>query len=159
ARVLHLPDSAAMPVVAVRLKTINDSIRAAERPPPPPVPAPLDSLLPPGDTAAIPAAVDSMPPIVEPQLVPQDSVLADLLGGRPRLTTQIVIHLGAALEPGNSYRVELTGIRNANGAAADAGIGLQLPERPPPAPADSGAVSPVLPDSAPPDTVQPPERP
>lgn len=137
ARVLRLPDSASVPIVSVRLSTVDDSIVAAERPVPPSLP---DSLLPEEDTAAVPVTPDSIPPAP----------------ARPRLTTQIVIRLGVPLQPGTSYRVELTDISNANGAAADAGIGLQVPEPPPPPPPDS-TVTPAPPDSIPSDTL-PQER-
>lgn len=182
ARVIRAADSVAVAVASVQLKTVYDSLRRAERPPPPDsivvrdtTPAPADTLKPgpvrpPRDTTRARAVMprprpDSLRPPTPPVPGPPgaagrpgvaDSALRALLATRPALTSQVVVQVATPLTPGASYRIELPRIRNANGAAAeaDASVGLQVPE---PAAADTTRV-PADSTAAPPDPGAVPRR-
>jgi hypothetical protein len=70
----------------------------------------------------------------------QDTLGRALLASRPPLTDRMVLRLGQVLQPGSRYVIQVTGIRNLNGAMADSRQLLTIPERPPPA--DSVKVAP-----------------
>jgi hypothetical protein len=71
----------------------------------------------------------------------QDTLGRALLASRPPLTDRMVLRLGQVLQPGSRYVIQVTGIRNLNGAMADSRQLLTIPERPPPA--DSVKVAPA----------------
>ncbi|MBA2628398.1 MAG: Ig-like domain-containing protein [Gemmatimonadales bacterium] len=89
---------------------------------------------------------------------------ADTVPTRPPLYTRLVFRIAAAWKPGGRYTVEVRGIRNPEGVAANPRGGLIVPDASrPAAPRDSSALVPrrdTLPASAPSDTVtrRPPTR-
>ncbi len=136
-RVLQLPDSLPVPVRSLLPRARHDSLYA-------PKPAPADTAVadslrpvvrPPRDSGLVPAPRRALPapsrqgPAAAP--APADGFT------RPPLQKELVLRLGALLEPERNYLVQVTGVRNANGVAADASAGLAVPARPKPAPADS----------------------
>ena len=138
ARVWRMPDSTAIGVTAIRTPAEDDSVTRAQ--------APVDTL------AAVDAleAADSVagpPPAPTPTPTPRRTE------SRPALSDRLVLRVTTPWIPGGAYMIEMLGVRNVNGVAADASAGLLVPEPPPPPPAqlDSLAPAPATPgDSLPP---------
>ncbi len=157
-RVLLLPDSTPVPVLTLLPRAEHDSTYA-------PRPAATDTLAP-RDSAGkrpAPAAVrDSAPRPVrrvapEPARGGPPAAAAPAPDGftRPPLQKELVLRLGRPFAEERNYVVQVTGVRNANGVAADVTGGLSVPARPKPAAADTLArpdplVPPVPRDSTPP---------
>ena len=163
ARVRLLPDSAPVAIRSLRHQPVDDSIEANR----PLTEDELNRAFEEDDSLArldsIAAARDSVVP--RPQRPGQPprraaaardtSAFGKLLATRPALSDKLVVRMVEPFTPGAKYVFEVEGIRNANGAQANARSGFSIPERPPPAaPADSG---PAPADSAAPDTT--PRRP
>jgi hypothetical protein len=136
-RVLLLPDSTPVAVQSLLRRAEHDSVYA-------PRPA-VDSLAAAPVTPLVPAIRDSAPGAPRraapaPAAAPQPDGFA-----RAALQKELVLRVGRPFEEQRSYVVQVTGIRNANGVAADVTGGLAIPARPKPVPADSLA----KPDSLP----------
>ena len=155
-RLLVIPDSTRLRVRSLVPPTVDDSLVRAARAldsvqatPPDSVPAaPLDS-------AQVEDTVATPPPIPLPQPEPPPT--------RPResrlpLYQRLVLRVATSWIPGGAYAIEVFGVRNVNGVAADGTGALQVPETPPPpSPADSlnpptevpgDSLVPVRPDSS-----------
>lgn len=89
-------------------------------------PVPVLTLLP----RAVP---DSIP---APKPAAADSAAPDGFT-RPPLQKELVLRMGRPFEEQRNYVVQVAGVRNANGVAADVTGGLSVPARPKPAPADT----------------------
>lgn len=141
-RVLLLPDSTPVPVLSFLPRAAHDSLYA-------PPPAPEDTLAPSpaADSAAPARAVPTPRPARAAPTRPVDEFT------RPPLQKELTLRVAVPFEEKRSYVVLATGVRNANGVAADATGGLAVPERPKPAAADSLArpdsAAPAPPDSTP----------
>jgi len=148
-RVLLLPDSTPVPVITLLPRAVHDSVHA-------PQPA-ADSV------AADSLVADSLPPAVRdsaprtPRRVapaperpgPPAAAAAPPDGfTRPALQKELVLRVGRPFEEQRSYVVQVAGVRNANGVAADVTGGLAVPVRPKPAPADTAAKPDSLPAPA-----------
>lgn len=165
-RLRLLPDSIDQPVLSFLPKLLDDSLQRIRR-------AALDSARAAADTAR--AAADTARPrpdslLPRPPRRPapagrpagkettaaQDSAEA-VLRQRPRLTTKAVLRAPRPFLTDTSYVIQVFGIRNLNGVAADAASGLRTPK---PAPAadstTAGDSTAARPDSA---AAPPPVRP
>lgn len=147
-----LPDSSPLPLLALRPKAVDDSIQRAIR-----EAADTSRLV---DTTR--AALDSARRVAEERLKQQaaggiSEAERAILSSRPRLFDHLIVRLGAPLVPGRQYTILILGVRNVNRVAGDSRLPLSIPERPPPAPADSAP--PARPDSVRPDSTPPAPRP
>lgn len=125
--ILATADSTPVPVVSLLPKWADDSVRQQQR------------------RAADTTARDTTQPSIDSARareldrlrqggrVGQDTLGRTLLASRPPLTDRMVVRVGQVLQPGNRYVIQVTGIRNLNGAMADSRQLLTIPERPPPA--------------------------
>ena len=155
-RVLQLPDSTPVPVVSLLPRAPDDSLHSPRAAP--------DSAAP-DSTPAPPAAPPAPPRRAAP--APADTGLAARAPvdpfSRPPLQKELVLRLGAALAEERNYLVQVAGVRNANGVAADAAGGFSAPARPKPAPVDSVApregIPRVDPPAVPDSIVRPPRQP
>jgi hypothetical protein len=140
-RVLALPDSVPVPVVAILPKTAFDSVFQAARG------STADSTQ--TDSTATPTVPDSTPmaPARPDSTVrdttASDSARADMgpLDTRPALFTQLYIRVAEGLAPGGRYYVEVRGVRSLSGVAGEAFLVVRT---------DSAAAQ--TPALAPPDT-------
>jgi hypothetical protein len=140
-RVLLLPDSTPVPVITLLPRAEHDSVHAPRAAPD--TPAAADSLEP---APVVPAARDSAPrpprrvaPAPDRAGPPAAAVAPPDGFTRPPLQKELVLRVGRAFEEQRSYVVQVAGVRNANGVAADVTGGLAMPARPKPAPADTAA--------------------
>lgn len=166
ARVRRLPDSTEVGVVAIHPPAIFDSLFPSQ--------APLtgadsaradsvargraradsvraDSLARAQELEAQRQALDARRGIVRRSDLPTQARQLEPLTSRPALVDRLQIRVDSILAPGGRYLVEISGIRNPNGASAPGLLVLVVPDAPPIVPpADSSA--------APPDTaaVRPP---
>jgi hypothetical protein len=109
-RVLALPDSVPVPVVAILPKTAFDSVFQAAGD------STADSTQ--TDRTATPAVPDS----TVRDTTASDSARADMgpLETRPALFTQLYIRVAEGLAPGGRYYVEIRGVRSLSGVAGEA---------------------------------------
>ncbi|HLS47527.1 MAG TPA: hypothetical protein VK012_03350, partial [Gemmatimonadales bacterium] len=149
--VRQLPDSAPVPAVTLLRQEQYDSLYRQV------APVPADSLAPAADTAAARARPDRVAAdtaAADSGRARMDAGLKGRTGGsepgpsRPALSDQLVLRMGAPLMPGRSYLIEVTGVRNASGVAADVSGVLQVPVPAAPLPADSLAPPAVPPAPA-----------
>jgi hypothetical protein len=147
-RIFLMPDSTPIPVLSVRSRALDDSLKRAAR-------AAADTT--PPDTAR--AALDSARLAAEERLKQQAGGTAEgdraILASRPSLFDHLIARAGVALIPGRVYSIQVTGIRNVNRVPGDSRLPLPIPERPAPV-ADS---LPPAADSAAPDSVPAPAPP
>ena len=135
-RVMAIPDSTTLEIRSLVPPPVDDSMVQAA--------AALDS----AQAAALDSAqVDDtvaapIPPLEPPPARPQES--------RPPLYQRLVLRVGSPWIPGGAYVIEVVGVRNVNGVAADGTGGLQAPadslNAPPETPDDS--LAPARPDSS-----------
>lgn len=153
-KVLVLPDSTPVPALWLLPPAVADSIHQAEV-------ARADSLRAAADTTTPPAIDTSRaaPPPRRPSgrlpsQAAQDSLKA-LLALRPRLSTDLVLRMAQPFVPDTRYVVDITGLRNANGAAADVRGGISVPK---PAARDTTAADSTAADSSRADSTRAPVR-
>ena len=126
-----LPDSAALPIVSLLPKPLDDSLN---RRTPAPDTAAADTTR--SDTTRADSAGRARPGIVELQEPGAGQKLKPLTS-RPPLTDRLVLRVPKPWKPGGHYEVEIRGLRNVSGVAADTAKGaLTVPE---PAAADTSA--------------------
>ena len=148
--ILATPDSTVIPVLSVLSKPLDDSLQQEAR-------RRVDTM--PADTTRRTPVDSARDEALERLKRPpaEDTAAVAVLKQRPRLSERLVVRITQVLTPGSKYVVQLTGIRNVNGAAADSRQLLTVPERPPP-PADT--LKPAVPDSTARDSTPPaPPRP
>ena len=85
-------------------------------------------------------AAGPIPPLEPPPTRPQES--------RPPLYQRLVLRVGSPWVPGGAYVIEVFGVRNVNGVAADGTGGLQAPESTPPPETPDDSLAPARPDSS-----------
>ena len=138
-RIRLLPDSTPVGVASFRTRALDDTLVAREK-------ARVDSIRADSvkrahpDTAqhAAPKPAAPAPAAAatgtgkERRPAPVDSVLLKLLAARPYLTDRLVLRTTTALQPQSKYVVEVTGIRNVNGATGTSTNGFTVPKPPPP---------------------------
>src|SRR5207302_700870 len=135
-RVVLLPDSTPVPVAAVLSQARYDSLAMRER-------AIADSLKRAADTTHkdTTARRDTTPVLARrdttrPAVPIDTSSLKRLLAQRPVPADHVVIRVAAPLAPNTRYHILVRGVRNLNGATADAQAVLTVPKpAPPPKPA------------------------
>ena len=147
-RVLSIPDSTPLGIRSLVPPVVDDSMVQAA--------AALDSAQAAALDSVQAAALDSAqvedtvaapippPPPESPPTRPRES--------RSPLYQRLVLRIGRPWVPGGAYVVEVFGVRNVNGVAADGTGGLQVPESPPPptpSPVDSLNPPPELPGDSP----------
>jgi hypothetical protein len=146
-RVLVIPDSTRLGIRSLIPPTVDDSLAQAA--------AALDSVqaTPPDSVQAAPldsAQVEDTVAAAPPTPLPRPEPPAT----RPResrlpLYQQLVLRVATPWVPGGAYAIQVFGVRNVNGVAADGTVGLQVPETPPPPP-------PPPPTPSPADSLNPP---
>ncbi len=119
-------DSTPLPVISLLAKAIDDSLRQLIR-------SQADSAAPDSARARLDSARSAAAERLKPPPGGRDSVARALLRLRPPLSDHLVLRIAAHLQPGGKYVVQVFGIRNLNGAAADSRQLLNIPEPPPPA--------------------------
>ncbi len=138
-RVLALPDSTPVPVRWLLPPAMADSLRQAEQARADSIRAAADTSAPPAldTTRAAPPAPARVParPGAAAEAAARDSLKA-LLAQRPALGTDLVLRIAQPFVPDTKYVVDIAGLRNANGAAADVRGNISAPK---PAPADTSA--------------------
>jgi hypothetical protein len=152
-RIVLLPDSTPVPVLSLRPRAADDSLQRALR-------EAADTTRQVDTTRA---ALDSARRAAEERLkqpAPGGPSEADraILSSRPVLFDHLIARIATRFIPGRQYSIQVLGIRNVNRVAGDSRLPLPIPERPPPAPADSvtpAAGDSVRRDSTPP---APPQR-
>lgn len=144
-------DSTVIPVLTLLPKALDDSLQQAAR-------RQADTAQ--ADTTKKTPADSAREEAVERLKPPrgQDTVSRAILKQRPPLSDRLVFRVGRVLQPDSKYVVQVFGIRNVNGVAADSRQLLNIPARPPP-PADT--LKPATPDSTARDSTAapPPQRP
>jgi hypothetical protein len=115
-RLSLLPDSTAVRVTSILPKPLDDSLHARRA-------APADTVK--RDTTAAQPGVPPRGARPGARRGPPERV-----GGRPALTSQLVLRPAAPFRPGARYVVEITGVRNVTGVSGDAVGTLVIPERP-----------------------------
>lgn len=139
--VIATADSTVIPVLSLLPKTLDDSVQQAARRR--------------ADTTQVDATMktpadslreEALQHLKPPPAQAGDSADRAILKQRPPLSDRLVFRVGQVLAPGSKYVVQLFGIRNLNGVAADSRQLLTIPEQPPsppdtlqPAPPDSSA--------------------
>jgi hypothetical protein len=134
-RVWLMPDSTAIGVTAIRTPAEDDSVIRAQT----------------ADTLAAVDTLEAADSAARQPLAPTPTPRR--AESRPALSDRLVLRVATPWVPGGAYMIEMRGVRNVNGVAADASAGLQVPEPPPTPPAlpDSLAPTPAVPgDSLPP---------
>jgi hypothetical protein len=138
ARLRLLPDSVPVAITSLLPKPLDDSLhrRTAARDS-----APVDT----AETDSVPAARRPGPPA-------RGGQSTEPLTSRPPLFDRLVLRAPKPWTPGARLVLEIRGIRNVTGVA-DTAVGvLAVPEKPKPAPADTGVRVPNRPDSTAPRT-------
>jgi hypothetical protein len=150
--VIATADSTVISVLSFLPKTMDDSLHQAER-----QRADTSQADSTRKTPADSAREKALERLKPPPVNAQDTAARAILKQRPPLSDRLVFRVGQVLAPGSKYVVQVFGIRNVNGAAADSRQLLNIPVRPPP-PADT--LKPATPDSTARDsTTAPPPRP
>jgi hypothetical protein len=124
-RVLVIPDSTRLDIRSLVPPTVDDSLVRAAGALDSVQAAALDSAQA-EDTVAAPP-ITPIPRPEPPPTRPRES--------RPPLHQRLVLRVATPWVPGGAYAIEVFGVRNVNGVAADGTGGLQVPETPPPPPA------------------------
>ncbi len=128
ARLLALPDSTPLPVLAVLPRTAYDSVYRARR----------DTTR--ADTTRADTVATRRP---APPGARRDTVDTGPLTTRPALFDRLLLRLGQPVTPGGRYLVQVHGVRSVSGIASDVQIPLVLPAAPAaPAPGDTAAAPP-----------------
>lgn len=128
-RLRLLPDSVPVSVASILPKPVDDSLKQRTTP---------------RDTAAVPDTLEAADTVRAPRrpgpALRGRAPVSEMLTGRPPLFDRLVLRVPRPWAPGSRLVLEIRGVRNVNGVAGDAVGVVAVPEKPKPAPSDTGKV-------------------
>ena len=139
-RVWAIPDSTRIGILSLVPPTVDDSMVQAA--------AALDSV-----QAAAPDSAQAEDTVAAP-ITPPEPPPTRPRESRGPLYQRLVLRVATPWVPGGAYVIEVLGVRNVNGVAADGTGSLQVPQAPPPTPSPADSLNP--PPEMPGDSLVPP---